>query len=255
MNDIKYHVEEVRKRRTQTNLGDKEFILSDLDTRKNEIIKEVKNIEFVDLDDMAYRMELTYDKFLDLLDVKNIPAATVGYTMPPGIDEITNNISQLKSLLPNDVKADITINDIRLKSNLSTIITIGFTKKTLFYIKLGFKQSQSEPLGDINGVIQFISGTHRSDKPNNTTGINEIHSKGDCIQRSIVNGIREPNLFSFAPEQPSGHKIYNERSVKLLKKRNKSVLSHIIFYLEDDDQKTVVFSEETLGFTCQLIKI
>ena len=107
MNDIEYRVKEVRKRRTQKKLGDKDFKLSDLDTRKKEIIKEVKHIEYVDLDDMVYRMELTYDKFLDLLDVKNIPAATVGYTIPPGIDEINKNISFLKSLLPNDVKVEL----------------------------------------------------------------------------------------------------------------------------------------------------
>ena len=36
---------------------------------------------------------------------------------------------------------------------------------------------------------------------------------------------------------------------------NKSVLSHITLYLGDDDQKPVVFNEETICFTCQLIKI
>ena len=36
---------------------------------------------------------------------------------------------------------------------------------------------------------------------------------------------------------------------------NKSVLSHITFYLEDDDHKPVEFNNETISFTCQLIKI
>ena len=38
-NDIKLHVEQVRKRGKQLKIGDKEYKLSDLDTRKNEIIK------------------------------------------------------------------------------------------------------------------------------------------------------------------------------------------------------------------------
>ena len=46
-----------------------------------------------------------------------------------------------------------------------------------------------------------------------------------------------------------------EPRVKLFKKVNKSVLSHITFYFEDDDHKPVDFNNETISFTCQLIKI
>ena len=42
--------------------------------------------------------------------------------------------------------------------------------------------------------------------------------------------------------------------MKLLRKINKSVLSHIVFYLEDDDHKPVHFYGETISFFCQLIK-
>ena len=79
--------------------------------------------------------------------------------------------------------------------------------------------------------------------------------KCDCIKGSIVNGIRESILYSFALFLPPGHKIYKEPRVKLFKKINKSVLSHITFYFEDDDHKPVDFSNETISFTCQLVKI
>ena len=79
--------------------------------------------------------------------------------------------------------------------------------------------------------------------------------KCDCICGSIANGVREPILYSFALSSPPGHKIYNQPRVKLFKKINKSVLSHITFYLEDDDHKPVDFQNETVNFTCQLIKI
>ena len=39
------------------------------------------------------------------------------------------------------------------------------------------------------------------------------------------------------------------------KKIKKSVLSHIIFYLEDDDYKAVNFNGETIRFTGQLNEI
>ena len=101
----------------------------------------------------------------------------------------------------------------------------------------------------------MIKGSYRSDRPISITGIDKIHLKCDCIQGSIVNGIREPILYSFALSSPPGHKIYKELKVKLFKRINKSVLSHITFYLEDDDHKPVDFYNETVSFTCQLIKI
>ena len=101
----------------------------------------------------------------------------------------------------------------------------------------------------------MIAGSYKSDKPINITGINKIHLKCDCIESSIVNGVREPILFSFALSSPPGHKIYKDPRIKLFKKINKSVLSLITFYFEDDDRKPVGFNGETISFTCQLIKI
>ena len=72
---------------------------------------------------------------------------------------------------------------------------------------------------------------------------------------SIVNGVREPILYSFDLSSPPGHKIYKEPRIKLFKKVNKSVLSHVTFYLEYDDHKTVDFNNETISFTCQLVRI
>ena len=97
--------------------------------------------------------------------------------------------------------------------------------------------------------------SYKSDRPINITGIDKIHLKCDCIQGSIVNGIREPILYSFALSLPPGHKIYKKSKVKLFKKINKSILSHKNFYFEDDHHKPVDFNGETISFTCQLIKI
>ena len=101
----------------------------------------------------------------------------------------------------------------------------------------------------------MIAGSNKSNKPINIIGVDKIHLKCDCIQGSIVNGSREPILYSFALSSPPGHKIYEEPKIKLFKKINKSVLSQITFHFEDDDQKPVDFNNETISFTCQLIKI
>ena len=153
------------------------------------------------------------------------------------------------------MKVNITIDDIRLKSNLKINQTLIFTEKSFFYTILGFTQSRSYPLYDIDSHYQIIAGSYKSDKPINITGIDKIHLKCDCIQGSIVNEKRESILYSFALSSPPGHKIYKEPRIKLFKKVNKSVLSHISFYLEDDDHKPVDFNNETISFTCQLIKI
>ena len=149
----------------------------------------------------------------------------------------------------------ITIDDDRLKSNLKINQTLIFTEKSFLHTILGFTRSQSYPLDDIDGFYQLIAGSYTGDKPTNITGIDKIHLKCDCKQGSIVNGTREPILYSFVLSSPPGHTLYKEPRVKLFTKINKSVLFHITFYFEDDDHKPVDFISETISFTCQLIKI
>ena len=244
----------MKKRENKIKIEDKEFKLSDFDDQKNEIIEELKNAKDNDLEDLVYRMRLSYDENMDILNLKYIPTKITGYSLNPGIYEVIDLNNTLKHILPDNVKVNITIDDIRLKSNLKINQTLLFTEKSFFYTILGFTQSRSYPLDDIDGFYQLISGSHKSNKPINITGIDKVHLKCDSIQGSIVNGIREPILFSFALSSPPGHKIYKEPRVKLFKKINKSVLSHITFYLEDDDHKSVDFNNETKSFTCQLIK-
>ena len=153
------------------------------------------------------------------------------------------------------MKVSITIDDIRLKSNLKINQTLIFTNKSFFYTILGFTQSHQGPLNDIEGFYQILAGSYKSDKPINITRIDKIHLKCDCIQGSIINGLQQPILCSFALSSPPGHKIYKEPRIKLFEKVNKSVLSHITFCFEDDDHKAVDFNGETITFTCQLFKI
>ena len=252
---LELHVNEVRKRGNTIKVGDKEYKLSDFDNQKYKILQELKNTKYNNLEDLVYRMRLIYDEIVDILDLKYIPTKRTGFRLNPGIYEVADLNNTLKYILPDNVRVNITIDDIRLKSNLKINQTLIFTEKSFFYTILGFTQSRSYPLNDIDGFYQLIAGSYKSDKPINIFGIDKIHLKCDCIQGSIVNGIREPNLYSFALSSPPGHKIYKELKVKLFKKINKSVPSHITFYFEDDDHKPVDFNNETISFTCQLIKI
>ena len=255
LKSLELHVKEVKKRGNKIKIADKEYKLSDFDNQKYEILQELKNAKYNDLEDLVYRMRLSYDEIMDILDLKYISTKRTGYSLIPGIYEIVDLNNTLKYILPDNVKVNITIDDIRLKSNLKIIQTLIFTERSFFYTFLGFTQSRSYPLNDIDGFYQLIAGSYKSDRPINITGIDKIHLKCDCIQGSIVNGIREPILYSFALSSPPGRKIYKEPRIKLFKKVNKSVLSHITFYFEDDGYKSVDFHNETTSFTCQLIKI
>ena len=175
--------------------------------------------------------------------------------MSPGIYEVDDLNNTLKYILPDNVKVSLTIDGVRIKSNLKTDQTLIFTEKSFFYTVLGFTRSRSYSLDDIDGFYQLIAGSYKSNRPINFTGFDKIHLKCDCINGSIVNGVRKPILYSFALSSPFGHKIYKEPRLKLFKKINKSVLSHITFYLEDYDHKSVDFNGETISFTCQLIKL
>ena len=251
-NGIELHVEQVRKKGL---ILINDYSLSSLGMFKDEILEELKNVKYNDLEDLVYRFKLTYDEIMDILDLKYIPTKRTGYSIEPNIYNVVDLNKTLKNILPNNVKIDITIDERKYKTDLKINQTLIFTNKSFFYTILGFNQSHSYPLEDIEGFYQLIAGLYKSERPINITGIDKVHLKCDCVDGSIVNGTREPILYSFALDQPPGHKIYKEPKVKLFKKINKRVLSHIIFYLEDDDYKPDDFNGETISFTCQLIKI
>ena len=252
---LESHVAAVRHRGNKIKIGDNEYKLSDFDTQKDEILKELKKVRYGNVQDLVHRMQLTYDELIDILDLKYISTKRVGFSLNPNIYNVDDLNNTLKNILPDNVKINISIDEKLYKTNLKTNQTLIFTNKSFFYTILGFTQSHSYPLDDIDGFYQLIAGSFKSEKPINITGIDKVQLKCDCFDGSIMNGIREPILYSFALDQPPNHKIHKEPKVKLFKKVNKRVLSHITFYLEDDDYKPVDFNGETISFTCQLIKI
>ena len=68
---------------------------------------------------MVYRMELTNDELIDVLDKKSKSATCIGNIPSPGMYKISDLNSILNSLFPEDVKVEITRDDIRLRSNLN----------------------------------------------------------------------------------------------------------------------------------------
>ena len=88
----------------------------------------------------------------------------------------------------------------------STFGTLRFDEKPFFHTLLGFT-----PYWDYkptNAIHADSPGVHTSDEILNLNTKNKIHLKCDFIDGSVVNGIREPILFSFVLEKKPGYKVF-----------------------------------------------
>ena len=177
----------------------------------------------------------------------------VTYELAPGIYSYRDIAEALYYILQSEYPSSgseifIRLDDITGKTKLvvrSGIIAIRFDEKSFFNTILGFT-----PGWDYKHYNQYLS-----QKIVNLSNTNKIHLKCDAIDGSVVNGIRQPILYSFVLDKPAGYKVFSEPETIHYKKINKSVLNTITFYLEDDNNKEVDFNQETLTFTLQMIKI
>ena len=64
------------------------------------MMKELKRVKYRDLEDLVFRLQLTYHEIMIILDVKYIAGSTIRYTLAPGIYKKYDIIFMLKSLLP-----------------------------------------------------------------------------------------------------------------------------------------------------------
>ena len=117
------------------------------------------------------------------------------------------------------MKVSVTMDDIRLKSNLKTNLTLILTEKSFFYTILGFTRSHSYPLDDTDRFCQLIAGSYKGNSPINITRIDKIRKQ--CTRTYFA---------SFALSSPPGHKKYKEPRIKLLKKI-KNQFYHILRFI------------------------
>ena len=67
-------------------------------TFKEEILEGLKNVKYNDLEDMVYRLQLTYDKIINILDFKYVPTKRIGYCLKPDIYQIRDINNARKSI-------------------------------------------------------------------------------------------------------------------------------------------------------------
>ena len=161
--------------------------------------------------------ETTQENQEDEVNQINLPPFEIieddffGIQLTPGdfeLVDIKNAIKQKILESDYDFKIDIIPDTISMKSVLTTSNPIHFNSR--LNILLGFTLKDYPP------------GTHTSKKPVMITTTDKIHLKCDCVDCSIVNGIREQILFYFNLSAPPGYKIIKEPTTVLYKKINKS---------------------------------
>ena len=197
------------------------------------------------------QIDLVEDDVKLVLDEYN--SSFITYELEPGIYTFKDISEALLKILQPEYEGyhntiDIEFDDITMKTKLgvrSGIIAIRFDEKSFFSNILGFT-----PGWDYKHYNKYIS-----QKFVNLGSTNKIHLKCDVIDGSVVDGLRQPILYSFVLDKLPGYKIFSEPETIHYKKINKSVLNTITFYLEDDNNKEVDFNGETLTFTLQMIKI
>ena len=102
----------------------------------------------------------------------------------------------------------------------SGIVAIRFHEKSIFSTVLSFT-----PGSDYKHYNEYIS-----QKIVNLSTTNKIHLKFDVFDGSVVNGIREPILFSFVLVKLPGYKVFCEPETIHYKEIGKSVLNTITFF-------------------------
>ena len=188
------------------------------------------------------------------LILKEYNSHFITYELSPGIYTIQDISDVVQTFSGHSDIKEIGYNDISMKTKIILkykdsrenfgLGTLRFDKKSFFHTLLGH-----DPYFDYK-----VPGVYTSDKILNLNTTNKIHLKCDCIDGSIQNGVRQPILFTFVLDKPSGCKKFSEPETIHYKKINKSVLNTITFYLEDDNNEEVDFNGETLIFTLQMIK-
>ena len=149
------------------------------------------NNYYNDLNKIIIQINKNIEDKTNILDLYGIGSVSncLGIEIPPGAYELIdiNNVIQQElinscgSLLDSELKINIEADTISMKSVLTTSLPIYFISE--LNKLLGFTKTQ------------YTAGTHRSEKPVMITTTDKVHLKCDCVDGSIVNGIREQIFF------------------------------------------------------------
>ena len=197
------------------------------------------------------------------LILKQYNSYFVTYELLPGIYTIQDILRAVHTFSGHGEIIETEYDDIAMKTiiilkyeggqNKFGLGTLRFDERSFFHSLLGFETYWDFKPTNSNHVV--IPGVYTTDKILNLSTTNKIHLKCDVIDGSVVDGVRQPILYSFVLDKLPGYKVFCEPETVQYKEINKSILNTITFYFEDDNNAEVDFNQEVLTFTLQMIKI
>ena len=144
------------------------------------------------------------------LILKEYNSHFITYELPPGIYSIQDILDTINTFSGHMETIQIKYDDISMKSKIilkcideQDILVLGtlrFDKRSFFHTFLGFI-----PYWDYKSP-----GVYTSDKILNLFTTNKIHLKCDAIDGSVVDGVRQPILYSFVLDKKPGYKVFSE---------------------------------------------
>ena len=138
----------------------------------------------------------------------------ITYELSPGIFTIQDISHAIHTFSGHEGRLPIEHDDINTKTKINltrygeSFMSLRFDKKSFFITLLGF-----EPYWDYKPIYSnhpHIPTVYISEKILNLSTTNKIHLKCDIIDGSVVNGLRQPILYSFVLDKLPGYKVFCE---------------------------------------------
>ena len=153
----------------------------------------------------------------------------ITYELTPGIYAIQDISDAIQTFSGHEESIQLEYDDISMRKTIVlkfknekakfALGTLRFDKQPFFHTLLGFSPYWDYKPTNSDHVL--IPGVYPSDKNIlNLNTIDKIHLKCDVTDGSIVNGIRQPILYSFVLDKPSRYKVFCEPETIHFKKIN-----------------------------------
>ena len=146
------------------------------------------------------------------LNLKQHNAKFVTYEIDPGNYTIEDLQKPVYPLGDHEGTLQIEYDGVNMKIKLiltrfgSTFGTLRFDEKSFFNTFLGFDSYWD--FKPTNAIFADSPGVYTSDKNLKLNTTNNFHRKCDRMDGSIQDGVRQPILFSFVLDKPSGYKVF-----------------------------------------------
>ena len=148
------------------------------------------------------------------LILKQFSSCFITYGLPPGINTIIDISEAVYAKTDHEGTLQIECDDITMKTRLILFrfgLTFGvlrFKEKLLLNTLLRFgRYWDYKPT---NAIHVDSPGVYTREENLNFSPIDELRLKGDGIDGSVVNGSKQPKLYSFVGDKPPKYKVFFE---------------------------------------------